>query len=376
MNIKLLFNYFEKWAPREIAWENDNIGLQIGNPDEELKNVLIALEVDEKVVEQAIKKKCNVIFTHHPFLFTPLKKLDFSDKKAQIIQKLIENGITLYSAHTNLDYTKNGVSFQLAEKLGLNDIDFLENQSATQVKLVLFAPSENIDEIANAIFAAGGGIIGEYSSCSAQHEVVGTFKGSEKSDPFIGEKNRFEKVKETRLEVVIDSWKINSIIDVMKSIHPYEEPVFDIYPLKNKNSNYGAGAIGNLPKSLSKLEFLSHVAKLLGANNLSYTNGRGKKIKRVAVCGGTCSHMFPIAISKGADAFITSDVKYHTFQDAEKKILLIDAGHYETEIHVLNEVKSYIEKFIKKNRLKIKVYKYTGSTNPVKFFNNNGVIHD
>jgi putative NIF3 family GTP cyclohydrolase 1 type 2 len=155
----------------------------------------------------------------------------------------------------------------------------------------------------------------------------------------------------------------------MKSVHPYEEPAFDIYPLKNSNVNYGAGAIGTLSGKLTAKEFLSRVSELLGAEFLKYTNGNSKKIERVAVCGGTCADMFNTAIAKGADAFITADVKYHTFQDAENRIMLIDAGHFETEVHVLTKVKSYIEHFAKNNNLKIKVYKYSGSTNPVKFFN-------
>jgi hypothetical protein len=235
---------------------------------------------------------------------------------------------------------------------------------------VVYVPLENVDELSNAIFNAGGGIIGEYTKCSSQSIVEGTFEGSDKSNPVIGKRNELERVTEVRLEVLVNSWKLNSIIDVMKLKHPYEEPAYDIFVLKNNNPNYGFGAIGELSNSMNLAEFLSHTAKSLKINGLKYVHGSNSKIKKVAVCGGSCSDLMSAAIAEKADAFITADVKYHTFQDAENKITLIDAGHYETEVPVLNPVKRKLEKFIKDEKSKIKVLKYNGSTNPVKFYNN------
>ena len=371
MHINQIIKYFEDWAPKGVAWENDNIGLQVGNPERKVTNIMLALELDEKVFEQAVKKNCNLILTHHPFIFNPIKNLNFSNnRKAKLIEKLIYEKISIFSAHTNLDYTKGGVSFELAKKLGLRNIQFLVNQESNQYKLVVYVPLENIDEVSDAIFEAGGGVIGEYTKCSSQSIVEGTFEGSSVSNPKIGRKNNFEVVKEIRLEVLVNSWKLNSIIDAMKLAHPYEEPAFDVFMLKNKNINYGAGAIGELTTSMSTKEFLSHTSKSLKADGLKYTIGNSSKIKRVAVCGGSCSDLVNNAIASKADAFITADIKYHAFQDAESSILLVDAGHYETEIHVLNPVKSRLDKFIKEERSKVKVFKYSGSTNPVKFYNN------
>jgi len=371
MQINQVIKYFEEWAPKGVAWKNDNIGLQVGNPENSVTNVMVALEFDEKVLEQAIKKNCNLIITHHPFIFNPIKNLNFSNNpKAKLIEKLIQEKISIYSAHTNLDYTKGGVSFELAKKLGLKNIQFLVNQESNQYKLVVYVPVDNIEEVSGAIFRAGGGIIGEYSKCSTQSIVNGTFEGSGVSNPKIGKKNNFEVVTEVRLEVLVNSWKLNSIIDAMKSVHPYEEPAFDVFMLKNKNINFGAGAIGELATPMNTKEFLSHTHKSLKADGLKYTIGNSSKIKRVAVCGGTCSELVNNAIDSKADAFITADIKYHTFQDAENNILLIDAGHYETEVHVLNPIKSRLDKFIKEEKHKVKVFKYNGSTNPVKFYNN------
>ena len=371
MHIDQVIKYFEEWAPKGVAWKDDNIGLQVGNPENRVSNVMLSLELDEKVLEQAIKKNCNLIITHHPFIFNPIKNLNFSNnKKAQLIEKLIQEKISLYSAHTNLDFTKGGVSFELAKKLGLKDIQFLVNQEGNQYKLVVYVPLDNVAEVSDAIFNAGGGIIGEYTKCSTQTIIDGTFEGSRLANPAKGTKNNFEVVTEVRLEILVNSWKLNSIIDAMKSVHPYEEPAYDVLLIKNKNVNYGAGAIGELTTSMNSKDFLSHTRKSLKAEALKFTPGKSSKIKKVAVCGGSCSDLINNAISSKADAFITADIKYHTFQDAENNILLIDAGHYETEVHVLNPIKSRLDKFIKEDRSKVKVFKYSGSTNPVKFYNN------
>jgi len=170
--------------------------------------------------------------------------------------------------------------------------------------------------------------------------------------------------------VLVHSWKIENVIQVMLKAHPYDEPAYDIYVLKNKNLNFGYGAIGELKNEMKVDEFLSHVSKTLKTKSLKFTNGKSSKIKNIAVCGGSCDDLVKSAIAAKADAFITADIKYHTFQDAEDKILLVDAGHYETEIPIINLVKKRIEKFIITKNGSVKVFKFSGSTNPVKIYNN------
>jgi hypothetical protein len=230
-------------------------------------------------------------------------------------------------------------------------------------------PEKNLDEVAAAIFNAGAGIIGEYSGCSFRSGGIGTFKGSEKSNPAVGSKNVFEKVEETRLEATVHSAYLYKAINALLKAHPYEEPAYDVYPLLNPDVNYGEGVVGNLKKEMSETDFIKHVCKSLKAEGLRYAKGKGKKISKVAVCGGSGAGLVNKAIAEGADAFVTADVKYHTFQDAENKILLIDAGHYETEIHSLMPVKERIENFFRTEEVKAKVHLYSGSTNPVKFYN-------
>ncbi len=367
MRCDKIIKIIEDWAPKSIAWEKDNVGLQVGSLRREVKNILLCLDVDEKVVDEANRKNCNLIISHHPLLFRSLKKLDSGkDKKSRIIEKLIKKDITLYSAHTNLDFTKDGVSFQLANRLKLINQNFLVNLSSNQNKISVFVPGSHADKVADAMHSAGAGIIGEYSNCSFRTLGTGTFKGSEKSNPKVGIKGKIENVEETKIEVLVNSFDLKKIITAMKKVHPYEEVAFDVYPLANENVNYGMGVIGELKNELSQQEFLNLVAKSLKTKNLRFTRGSKTKIKKVAVCGGSGSDLLDAAIQSKADAFVTADIKYHTFQDSENEILLIDAGHYETENPVLDEIKKRIEKSLTD---KTKVYKYSGSTNPIVFYN-------
>lgn len=366
MLCKEIIKYIEDWAPLEIAWEKDNVGLQVGNPSGKIIGVLLALEFTEYVLKESLSRKCNLIITHHPFIFNPIKKLNFqSDTSAKLIRELIKNNINLYSAHTNLDFTKDGVSFRLAQIIGLKEISFLHNLQNNQLKLVVFVPVAYVENVASAIFEAGGGIIGEYRNCSYRLNGTGTFKGSESSNPAIGQKGIYEKVEEVRIEVLVNNWSLKKVLTAMIDTHPYEEPAYDVYPLQNSNANFGIGALGLLSSKMKVEEFLLHVAEKLKAKNLRYTNGTKKTIKKVAVCGGSGSDLLNEAIKLGADAFITADVKYHSFHDANKKILLVDAGHYETEIHILDELKERLEKFLINSN--ISIYRYRGSTNPVHY---------
>ncbi|HET54994.1 MAG TPA: Nif3-like dinuclear metal center hexameric protein, partial [Ignavibacteria bacterium] len=196
-----LIKYVESWAPPGAAWEKDNVGLQVGDTRDKIKNVLLALDLNKEVISQALKKNCNFIFTHHPFIFNPIKKLDFKNNpRAELIKLAVQKKLTIFSAHTNLDFIKDGVSFELAKILKLKNVSFLLNQESNQVKVVVFVPNDKVDKVSTAIFEAGGGIIGEYSNCSYRLEGIGTFKGSHKTNPAIGKKEKFEQAAETRLE--------------------------------------------------------------------------------------------------------------------------------------------------------------------------------
>ena len=370
MLVNDIVKHIEEWAPPGVAWEGDNVGLQIGSRWNSLKGILLCLELNEKTLDEAISKKCNFIFTHHPLIFKPLKRINpDNDIKSRLIEKLIKNDINLFTAHTNLDFTKDGVSFEMAKTLGLKNIRFLENESATQYKLVVFVAKEYADKVSESIFTAGGGIIGEYSHCSFNLEGKGTFKGSDKSNPSYGKKNNFESIEEVRIEVIVDKWNLSKVIKSMLNAHPYEEPAYDIYKLDNNNVNFGSGAVGQLQEPISVNEFLGLVSKKLRTRQVRYCKGMKNKIKNIAVHGGSISNALNAALKVGADALIAADIKYHTFQDAEDRILLIDAGHYETEVPVLNIVRRKLQKLLDEKKSGIKIYKSKISTNPIKIFN-------
>lgn len=372
MYCKEVLKYLEEWAPKGIAWEKDNVGLQIGDPDSKIKNIMLSLDLTDQVIDQAAKKNCNLIITHHPIFYRPINKLNFlTDSISKKIEKIIKKNINLYSAHTNLDFTKDGVSFQLAKKIGLNNIRFFQNLSQNQVKLAVFVPNSHLDQVADAIHKAGGGIIGEYSHCSFRTSGTGTFKGSDSANPVLGNAGKLETAREVKLEVIIDEWRLNTVLTAMKRVHPYEEVAYDIFTLKNENVNYGMGAEGELKRSLTLSEFLEFISTKLKADNLRYTPGRKGKIKTVAVCGGSCAELLGYAIGKNIDAFLTADLKYHDFQDAEGKLCVIDAGHYATELPVLDELQKRLKGFLRNSRQN-KVFKFSGTTNPIIFYNKLG----
>ncbi|MGB9664811.1 MAG: Nif3-like dinuclear metal center hexameric protein [Ignavibacteria bacterium] len=353
-----IFKFIEDWAPKGIAWEKDNVGLQIGNPLQETKGILLTLDVTKDSVEKAIKEKCNLIISHHPLLFNPLSKLDLSSEKGILLELAIKNHITIYSAHTNLDFTKDGVSFALAKKIGLQKVAFLENAPSTQYKLVTFVPEQFVSNLINKLSEAGAGVIGNYTHCSYQLKGKGTFFGLENTNPTIGEKGKLEEVEEIRLEMIFEKWNLNKVLKALLINHPYEEPAYDIYPLQNRNVNFGFGAVGYLPEKMNLQSFVELIKKKLKAPSVKFTSGKGKALHKVAVCGGSGSDLILKAITESCDAFVTADIKYHTFLDYGDQISLIDAGHFHTEFPVLEELEKRLNDFLVRNKVKIRVLQY------------------
>ncbi len=369
MRVQQIANFFDGWAPKFIQWERDNTGLLVGKSQQEVTGVLLCLDVTSDALERAQKLKCNLIISHHPLIFFPLKKITpETDKTSDLIYKLIKYDTSLLSYHTNLDFTSDGVNHQTAKKLKISDLSFLKPISDKSLKLVTFLPKNDLEKVSNAIFSAGGGAIGEYSNCSFTSEGTGSFTGSENSNPSIGEKQKFEKVEEVRLEVLINEGNLRKVIKAMLEAHPYEEPAYDIYPLKSVETLYGQGVTGYLENEMEESLFLKHISECLNCDALRHSNFTGKKIKKVAVFGGSASEYLEDAINAGCDAFITADVRYHTFQDAENRILLVDAGHFETEVPVLEEMKRRLDNLFAINGDNTEVYIFDGVTNPVNYY--------
>ena len=358
----------EEWIPPATAWKGDNSGLQVGRTGATISNILLALDATLDVAREAEARKVNLIVTHHPLLFHPLRSLTEKSRPGEIALRLAERKINLYAAHTNLDHVRGGVSFVMASLLGLQRVHTLSPLPATLVKLAVFVPASHLEKVAAAMHEAGGGRFTNYQECSFRTEGIGTFKGMGGANPFTGTKGILERAPEVKLEMLVETWDLSATMAAMFKEHPYEEVAYDIYPLNNESLEFGLGAIGELPKSLPLEKFLARVKKTFGTPVLRYTGKRTNAVQRVAVCGGSGGELLSQAIGQHADAFITADIKYHGFQDAERDILLIDAGHFETEHHILPALALRVKEIVKSEKASSKVFITRKNTNPVSYY--------
>ncbi|NQV73064.1 Nif3-like dinuclear metal center hexameric protein [bacterium] len=325
------------WAPKESALSYDNVGLQIGRRDAPVVRGIVALDLTPQIVQEAIEKGANLIVTHHPVIFKALSHITDTTLVSSMALTLAEHRIALIAAHTNLDAARGGVSFHLAKTLGLEQVDFLEGMEDVVRKLTVFVPPEFAEAVREAAHEAGGGQIGAYSDCSFSVGGTGQFRPTSSANPFIGTTGGpIERLHEVRIEMVVESWKIDEVLSAIKQVHPYEEVAYDVTAVSGRSRNVGIGAVGNLPAPVSLAQFLSNSAVALSTEALRYAGDANKTISRVAVCGGSGGEFIPAAIRSGADVFVTGDLSYHRFFDVldvhgEAKMALIDAGHYETE---------------------------------------------
>lgn len=329
--IKDIISCLEELAPLTYQENYDNSGLICGDADWEATSALLCLDCTEETLEEAVSLGCNLVVAHHPLIFKGLKKLTGTTFVERTLIKAIQHKIAIYACHTNLDNVKQGVNQKIAEKLGLQDLRILSPKSGQLHKLVTFVPSSHLDPLRSALFLAGAGNIGNYDSCSFVQEGTGTFRGNEHSHPFLGKAQELSSEKEIRLEVIYESAKEKELIKTLKQHHPYEEPAFDCYPLSNRHPGIGSGMIGSFPVALSETEFLSLVKSELKVPCIRHTRFLSNPIKNLAFCGGSGRFLLEQAIASKAQAFLTADFKYHDFFEVERKLLLVDPGHFETE---------------------------------------------
>ena len=331
MKIKDISNVLEEFAPLAFQESYDNSGLLVGNQEWEASAALLCLDVTEEVLEEAISKSCNLIIAHHPLIFGGIKKLNGANYVERIVIKAIQNNIAIYACHTNIDHVKGGVNQKICEKLGLKNLRILSPKNDLYRKLVTFVPSNHLKAVKSALFAAGAGHIGEYSNCSFSSEGKGTFKASEQADPYVGTPGMDHEEPEVKLETIYPIYVEARVLEALHLAHPYEEVAYDVFDLKNKFGAVGSGMVGELEEEVDAREFLEQIKKQLKADCIRYTVLPNKKVKKVAVCGGSGSFLLKEAIRSGADVFVSSDFKYHQFFDAENKLVIADVGHYETE---------------------------------------------
>lgn len=363
MKISELISAIEVFAAPELQEDYDNAGLITGSKSWECNGILCTLDVTVEVVQEAVDKKCNLIVAHHPIVFRGLKRINGNNYVEQVIIAAIKNDIAIYAAHTNLDNVVLGVNGMIAKKLGLQNISILQPKNKMLRRLITFAPVDKADDVRKAVFAAGAGHIGKYSECSFNSEGTGTFKAEEGADPYVGEVGKQHQEKETKIEIVYPFYLETQVVKALVDNHPYEEVAYDIFTMDNVHYGIGAGVIGELTKPMDEKSFLQNVKDVFKADGIRHTELRQKPVKKVAVCGGAGSFLIKRAIQSGADVYITADIKYHEFFDADGKIVVADIGHYESEqftIDLLHDL--FRQKFPNFAVLKTSV-----NTNPVRY---------
>lgn len=364
MKIIDITSFLESNSHPSLQESYDNSGLITGSPSWDCTGIICSLDATEAVIKEAIEKKCNLVVSHHPIIFGGIKKINGKNYVENAIITAIKNDIAIYAIHTNLDNVIHGVNGRMAKMLGLKNVSILSAKENTLKKLFTFSPVENAEKVRNAIFEAGGGQIGNYSECSFNSAGTGTFKAGKGAEPFVGDIGIRHQENEVKIEVIFPAFLENKIINVLKKAHPYEEAAFDVIALSNTDQSLGSGVVGDLKEEIGELQFLRILKEIFGLSVIRHTALLNKPVKKVALCGGAGSFLISKALAAGANAYITGDIKYHEFFDANNRMIIADIGHYESEQFTIDLLKDILEqKFPTFAVLKTEV-----KTNPVHYF--------
>ena len=364
MKIQEITALLEEWAPKAYAEDFDNVGLLVGNPHSECSGVLITHDVLENVIDEVIFKSYNLIVCFHPIIFSGLKNLTGKTYVQRIVEKAVKNDIAIYAVHTALDNQFNGVSYSLANALGLYNVQVLIPQKNTLKQLTTYVPKQNLSALLEKLYQSGAGALGQYDECSFITDGRGSFRGNENSQPYLGQKMIREKVDEIQLNLIFKKHLEQRVLQALFDNHPYEEVAYEIYSIENENREIGMGSVGELKNEMSEKEFLRLVGEKLDTKFLRHSAMIDRKIKKVAVLGGSGSFAISNAKQIKADAFVTADLKYHDFFQAESQVLLVDAGHYETERFTKKLIHDYLIEKLPSFAIALS----NSITNPVKYF--------
>lgn len=365
-----IIQFIEELAPRRLAESWDNVGLMVGSPNMEVNKVLVCLDVNNAVLEEAIENDADFIVSHHPFLFSPLRNLRWDNYKGSLIKELITREIGVYSAHTNLDISHRGLNYWLANQLEIKNLEVLDKINYENLyKLAIFVPKSDIGPIKEELGRQGAGWIGNYSHCSFSTDGVGSFKPLENTNPYIGTPGKIEEVDEVKIETIVKEGDLERTLKALLKVHPYEEVAYDIYPLKNNGIVQGLGLVGKLDEEMSADKFIDFVKDKLNVNSLRASGPLPNKVKKVALCSGAGASYMHKAKFSGADVFVTGDLKYHDGQTAEEiGLFVIDAGHFSTEVIVIQYLSKYLEECAKKNKIHVEIMQSTSGSDTLKVY--------
>lgn len=366
-NADKIIKIMEHIAPEKWAEPWDNVGLLVGQKHKMIQNVLVALEVTDAVVDEAIEKNVDMIIVHHPLIFKAMKTITDDDPISKMVIKLIKNDINLYVAHTNLDASPEGTSAYLAEVLELSDIKVLdESLSAQWFKIHVYVPIDQTEQVKKAMFDHGAGKIQTYDHCAYTIEGQGQFRPLEGSKPFIGQENSLTQVAEVKIEVMVPEHLLNPVVEAMIKAHPYEVPAYDVFKTERVFSTGGIGVHGKLKKPLTLLDLSQQVKALLNLQHLKFVGKEDQMMHRVSIVTGAGADYMKLAKIK-SDVLITGDVKYHEAQDAlQMGLALIDGGHYETEVFYMSRLKEILDKIFEEKSYDVQVIMSETDINPFK----------
>lgn len=362
-----VISIIENYAPKYMAEDWDNIGLQMGSPAMQVDRVFITLDLNMEVLDEAINAGAQMIVVHHTPLFKPLKNIRTDYPQGRLVEKIVQQGLALYTAHTNLDSTYGGVNEVLAQKIGLKEIDNLATSWQEKLyKLVVYVPKDYSEMLRESMADEGAGCIGNYSDCSFSFEGIGTFRPLDGTNPFIGQKGQLERVEEVRLETIVPEVILNKVIKAMLKAHPYEEVAYDVIPLANKGRSTGLGRVGKLQEPITLAQFIDLVKNALNIEKIRYCGDLNSVVTKAAVCGGSGISLLPQVIFSGAEVFLTADIKYHEAQDVlAQGISCIDAGHFATEQPIIPVMAEYLQNELIKDNIEVIQSKI--NTNPFRF---------
>ena len=364
MTVKEVMNVLEELAPLHYAEEFDNVGLLVGNKNQDVTGVLVTLDTLEDVVDEAIEKQLNLIVSFHPILFKGIKKLTGKTYVERVIIKAIQNNIAIYSMHTALDNSPQGVNAKICEVLGLENPKILIPKKGTIKKLTTYIPKNQSDKIKKALFSVGAGNIGNYENCSFSTLGTGSFQPKENANPTTGQIGKTSYEEEEQVNITFSSDREHEVIETLFKTHPYEEVAYEITTLDNPNQKIGMGMIGSLKNAMEEEDFMDFLKDKMNAQIVRHSRLLNKKVRKVAVLGGSGAFAISAAVRQKADVFITSDIKYHQFYEAENQMVLMDIGHFETEQFTKNLLADFLTKKIPNFAIALS----ESITNPIKYF--------
>ncbi|HEV3261274.1 MAG TPA: Nif3-like dinuclear metal center hexameric protein [Gemmataceae bacterium] len=333
LRLTTIIQYLEQFAPPALAGDWDNVGLLLGDPGADVQRIMTCLTVTPESAAEAIEASSQLIVTHHPVLFRAVKRLTTATAEGRVLLDLVRAGVAVYSPHTAFDNTRDGINDALARRLGLAEVTPLRRQPGPPLcKVVVFTPDADLARVADALFTAGAGHIGQYSECSFRLAGTGTFFGSDASNPTVGQKGRREEVSEWRLEAICPESRVGQVVAAMRRAHSYEEPAYDVYPLQPGTSDTGAGRLGRLPAAVPLADLARTVKDALHAQLVQTVGDLARPVQRLALVCGAGGDFLPDAVRAGADVFLTGELRFHDQLAAQAQgLALLLPGHYASE---------------------------------------------